>query len=235
MWQPLFIASVWVNFEQSNTAGKIIVLLLICTSISAWTVMVNKYLELSALRKTSKSQKKILFGLDSLCSIPVTHHTKLEATLAEVFHAGLIAYQSEVRLFGPPMTEISRNRCMKNIETAMARIIAEVCLRYERKMTFLGSVVTAAPFLGLLGTVWGVMDAFSGAAQGGPATLQQLAPGVSGALLTTVAALMVAIPSVVGYNWIVDFIRSMSVELENDASELAERFENEINLSTPKR
>ena len=69
-------------------------------------------------------------------------------------------------------------------------------------MVMLGSIVTGAPFLGLLGTVWGVMDAFGGMAGAGSASLQGLAPGVSGALLTTVAGLVVAIPSVFGYNYL---------------------------------
>lgn len=193
--------------------------------------MAWKLLDLWNIRKLNRSQKKTLSGLNSLCSVSLSQHPQIEATLSEVFHSGLIAYHNEVRIFGPPTTELSRNRCMKNIENAMSRSIANIGLNYESQIVTLGSIVTAAPFLGLLGTVWGVMEAFAGVASGGSATLQHLAPGVSGALLTTVAALAVAIPSVVGYNYIVNFIKGMTVEIENDASEIAEQFETEINLS----
>ncbi|HNX05448.1 MAG TPA: MotA/TolQ/ExbB proton channel family protein, partial [Opitutales bacterium] len=82
-----------------------------------------------------------------------------------------------------------------------------------------------APFLGLLGTVWGVMDAFGAISMQKTATLQMLAPGVSGALLTTVAGLCVAIPAVFGYNYLLSQSKLMVTELENFASLLADRVE----------
>ena len=81
---------------------------------------------------------------------------------------------------------------MNYVENAIRRALAEVGDRYEAKMYWLATIVSGAPFLGLLGTVWGVMDAF-GTMDAGGATIEHLAPGVSGALLTTVAALCVAI------------------------------------------
>jgi len=217
-------------FGQSNFAGKLIVILLFVFSITAWTVMVWKFMELSGFKKLNKSQKLSLNSLSTLVGVSITTNPKIESTLSKIFHSGLLAYHNEVRVFGPPNTELSRNRCMKNIENAMSRELAKIAHYYESHMTTLGSIVTAAPFLGLLGTVWGVMEAFGGVALGGNATLQYLAPGVSGALLTTVAALGVAIPSVVGYNYIVSYIKEMVLELENDASELSEKFEVELCL-----
>jgi len=230
---PIFAADTGplVYFNQSNLAGKLIVVLLLSFSVLAWTVMIWKFWELYNLRRLNQIQKRTLSGLNSLCGVSLAQHPQVEATLSQVFHSGLIAYHNEVRIFGPPVTELSRDRCMKNIENAMSRTIAKTSIYYEKYMTTLGSIVTAAPFLGLLGTVWGVMEAFGGVANGGNATLQHLAPGVSGALLTTVAALGVAIPSVIGYNYIVGYTKSMIVELENDSSELSEQFENEICLS----
>ena len=84
--------------------------------------------------------------------------------------------------------------------------------------------MSGAPFLGLLGTVWGVMDAFGTMDKGG-ATIEHLAPGVSGALLTTVAALCVAIPIVFAYNGLLGMTRSAMTRLENFASNLADRIE----------
>ena len=92
-------------------------------------------------------------------------------------------------------------------------------------MVLLGSIVSGAPFLGLLGTVWGVMDAFGSIALQSSANIQTLAPGVSGALLTTVAALLVAIPSVFGYNYLLTQSKIMITDLENFASSFADRIE----------
>ena len=101
-------------------------------------------------------------------------------------------------------------------------------LRYEAKMVVLGSIVTGAPFLGPAGHGLGVMDAFGGMAGSGSASLQSLALGVSGALLTTVAGLVVAIPSVFGYNYLLQQTKIAVVELENFASTAADRIELEV-------
>lgn len=91
-------------------------------------------------------------------------------------------------------------------------------------MYWLATIVSGAPFLGLLGTVWGVMDAF-GTMDAGGATIEHLAPGVSGALLTTVTALCVAIPIVFIYNNLSARTRAEMTKLENFASNLADRIE----------
>jgi biopolymer transport protein TolQ len=92
-------------------------------------------------------------------------------------------------------------------------------------MIFLASIVTGAPFLGLLGTVWGVMEAFSAVSVQQTASIQTLAPGVSAALLTTIAGLVVAIPSVFGYNYLLSSTKRLVTEIENYASSLADRIE----------
>jgi biopolymer transport protein TolQ len=113
---------------------------------------------------------------------------------------------------------------MKQVENALRRTLSELTDRYEDKMIYLATIVSGAPFLGLLGTVWGVMDAFGSMEKGG-ATIDQLAPGVSGALLTTVAALLVAIPTVFIYNSLLSSTRSEITRLENFASLVHDRIE----------
>ena len=116
-----------------------------------------------------------------------------------------------------------------HVENALQRAVSWSLLRYEGRMTLLGSIVSGAPFLGLLGTVWGVMDAFGSIAGGQGASIATLAPGVSGALLTTVCGLLVAIPSVFGYNYLLTQVKLQITDLENFASNLADRVELEAN------
>jgi biopolymer transport protein ExbB/TolQ len=92
-------------------------------------------------------------------------------------------------------------------------------------MIILSTAVSGAPFLGLLGTVWGVMDAFGGIARAGTPNLAAMAPGVSGALITTVIGLLVAIPAMFGYNFLVVSLRTVTVQAENFAAELASEIE----------
>ena len=87
--------------------------------------------------------------------------------------------------------------------------------------------VSGAPFLGLLGTVWGVMSTFGHIAQRESASLAVMAPGVAAALITTVAGLLVAIPSMFGYNWLVHNLRVLTVQLDNFAQELVSKMETE--------
>ena len=114
---------------------------------------------------------------------------------------------------------------MRAVESAMERGVGETALKLEAQMILLATLVSGSPFLGLLGTVWGVMDAFSGIALAGSPDLGAMAPGVSGALLTTVTGLLVAIPAMFGYNFLVTSIRAMIVQMDNFAAELGSEFE----------
>jgi biopolymer transport protein ExbB/TolQ len=120
---------------------------------------------------------------------------------------------------------------MEHVKRALERRVAEESLQLESGLILLAIAVSGSPFLGLLGTVWGVMTAFSGIAQsaaaGGRADLAAMAPGVSAALITTVAGLLVAIPSMFGYNWLVHNLRVLMVELDNFAQELVSKMETE--------
>ncbi len=98
-------------------------------------------------------------------------------------------------------------------------------LKLESQMIILSTAVSGAPFLGLLGTVWGVMDAFGGIAQAGTASLAAMAPGVAGALITTVVGLLVAIPAMFGYNFLVTSVRTAIVQAENFAGEFSSEIE----------
>lgn len=114
---------------------------------------------------------------------------------------------------------------MRAVSVAMERAVGESGLRMESQMIILATAVSGSPFLGLLGTVWGVMDAFSGVAMAGSANLAAMAPGVSGSLLTTVIALLVAIPAMFGYNFLVTSLRALIVQTDNFAAELSSDFE----------
>jgi len=109
---------------------------------------------------------------------------------------------------------------ISSVRNVAERTMADQALLLENSMGLLATAVTTAPFLGLRGTVWGVMDAFGGMAVTGSAMLSAVAPGISGALLTTVVGLLVALPSAIGYNMLSDQIRRLCVEMDNFSQEL---------------
>lgn len=216
--------NVFTYFAQSNFAGKVVIFILAICSIIAWTVMLGKYLDLSKLRSQNQRYERLLSKESYLLALDPERPGKGSGPYYNIVREAIEAffrYGSEVRSADTHRATLR----MGHVENALQRSVAEQIIRYESKMVVLGSIVTGAPFLGLLGTVWGVMDAFGGMAGAGSASLQSLAPGVSGALLTTVAGLIVAIPSVFGYNYLLQQTKIAVIELENFASTVADRIE----------
>ncbi|MGY6553573.1 MAG: MotA/TolQ/ExbB proton channel family protein [Wenzhouxiangella sp.] len=211
-------------FLQSNMAGQVIVLILIALSLVAWTIMLGKYRDLQKLAADNGeyeallSKQRQILDLDPDLPDESPYSALVQSALESFYHYGAD--------LNDPDTHRAALR-MGHVENALQRGVARQTMHYESKMVLLGSIVTGAPFLGLLGTVWGVMDAFGAMAGTGSASLQALAPGVSGALLTTVAGLLVAIPAAFGYNYLLQQSRTAIVELENFASVIADRIEME--------
>ncbi|MEM7791516.1 MAG: MotA/TolQ/ExbB proton channel family protein [Verrucomicrobiota bacterium] len=228
IFDPLFFLAAGPNiftyFAQSNFAGKVVILILGLFSIIAWTVMLGKYLDLSRLRSQNQRYERLLSKEAHLLAMDPERPGKGGGPFYNIVREGLAAF---FRYSGDVADHDTHRASLRmgHVENALQRGVAEQTIRYETKMVMLGSIVTGAPFLGLLGTVWGVMDAFGGMAGAGSASLQSLAPGVSGALLTTVAGLIVAIPSVFGYNYLLQQTKISVVELENFASTVADRIE----------
>ena len=118
-------------------------------------------------------------------------------------------------------------KSMEHIKRTLEGAVARESIRLESGLILLASAVSGGPFIGLLGTVWGVMDTFAMVGVAGKAELATMAPGVSAALITTVAGLLVAIPSMFGYNFLVHTLRVRTVELDNFAQDLVSKMETE--------
>ncbi len=211
-------------FERCDTIDKVIVAGLGVFSLVAWTIMFGKNSELKRLRHLNHSFEVHLRDQRTLLDLPESFRDKRTIPYADLLADAVEAYWRAAAIAKEQGIENSRAR-LEHAENAIQRAIARQTLRYEASMIFLASIVSGAPFIGLLGTVWGVMEAFSSIAVQQTAGIQQLAPGVSGAMLATIAGLIVAIPSVFGYNLLLGQTRHMVTELENFASSLADRIE----------
>lgn len=208
------LADLLTYFGQSNGAGKVIVILLVFFSFTAWTVMIGKYLELRRMQVANKLFDERLRATPSVIRVD-PGFASAKGPFAALSREALAAYHRSEE----------SSHVIAHVENALQRAVSRVTLRYESRMVMLSSIVSGAPFLGLLGTVWGVMDAFGSISTASGASVSTLAPGVSGALLTTVAGLVVAIPSVFGYNFLLTQSKLMVIEAENFASDLADRLE----------
>lgn len=217
------INGVLYAFQQSDTFAKVIILMLVILSMQAWTIMLDKGL---SVRHARRSGLKFLKHF-SACSSPLDMLTQLErhsGPLVEVYEAG-IEEMADILNIDPddfdlyarreslprPLTIHEIDRVRSTLERTVSAKISEL----ERRLGLLGTAVTVSPFLGLLGTVWGVMMAFTGMAQSGRPDIGAMAPGISGALLTTVVGLLVAIPSVVGFNLLTSGVQQAITEMDN--------------------
>jgi biopolymer transport protein TolQ len=163
----------------------------------------------------------------TLLNLPEGFTDRRSIPYADLFADAIEAYWRAAAI-GKEKGEDTLRARLEHAENALQRALARQTLHYESSMIFLASIVSGAPFLGLLGTVWGVMEAFSSVSVQQTASIQTLAPGVSAALLTTIAGLLVAIPSVFGYNILLGRSRQLITETENYASSLADRIELEM-------
>jgi len=224
-------------FEHATVAGKLVLLLLAVVSIFSWSVMITKLRVIQFARKQNarflgafRQDRQPLRLFEKNARFPgspifnvyragcqeMTFHLLGSAEVDETFRARL------------GVSDKISSAQMGAVTAAMERAVGETALELESQMILLATAVSGSPFLGLLGTVWGVMDAFTGVAEAGAPNLASMAPGVSGALITTVTALCVAIPAMFGYNFLVTRIRGMIVEMDNFAAELASEFEHKF-------
>lgn len=221
------------SFSKSGVMGQTVVVVLILCSVLAWSAMVYKHREFHRVA----SQNKSFVSAFRKESHPLALFLKQQRfTNSPSYKLYLRSCQSAARTLGideadigdllngarahhllsPPQLQIIRE--------SAERELADQVLLMERDMTILATTTTIAPFLGLLGTVWGVMDAFNGMAVTGAPTLSTVAPGISAALLTTVVGLLVAIPTVVGYNILSVMLRNETVGMDNFVQELVGEF-----------
>lgn len=208
LMMPLYLGNVAFAFNQSALPGKLIVMILFISSIGVWYLMATKMLQLSKARAGSarfleRFRKK---------SNPFEAAPRIECPLNTLYEAGCKAIELEGE------TPLNSHQ-IESVRAVVDRMMADEALYLEDGMGLLATAVSACPFLGLLGTVWGVMDAFGSMAVQGSANLSAVAPGVAGALLTTVVGLLVALPSAIGYNLLTARIRRLAVQMDNFSQE----------------
>ena len=225
MLAPLFATTnIWEVYLRCDLVGQVITAGLALFSVIAWAVMIGKRNDLNELRRLNQMFEHHLAEQRTVLDLPESYRNKRAIPYADLFADAMVAYERAASIGKERGTDTSRFR-LEHTENALQRALARQILRYESSMVFLASIVSGAPFLGLLGTVWGVMEAFSAVSVQQTASIATLAPGVSAALLTTISGLVVAIPSVFGYNYLFASTKRLITEIENFASSLADRIE----------
>jgi biopolymer transport protein ExbB/TolQ len=248
--QPLFAANAAVYAIQNATVeGKITVLVLLVLSLFSWTIIITKFRQLLIARKATKKffaaytstrdpldiQRKgeefdgapayqlYIRGADELAyqlknnPVPVRSVSKFSGTDGgEHTNTDYLARSTTVKV---------STASFEAVKVILEEAAGAEAMGLEKGMIVLSTAVAGGPFIGLLGTVWGVMSTFAGIAESKAATLTAMAPGVAAALVATVTGLLVAIPAMFAYNFMVTTIRAITQELDGFASRYANQIE----------
>ena len=220
LWAPLQAgvrASVPALVLQSGMFNKLLLLLLMVLSISTWAVIVERFRLLGRVRRADRAFRAAFqasVGLAEVRLLASQHPGSLQAKLA-LEGLGTLLPRGEMADLSPETIDLAAR--------AMERSRGDELDRLERHVGFLATVGSVSPFIGLMGTVWGVMISVLNIGVQGSASLIVVAPGIAEALIATVAGLAAAIPAVVGYNQITVRLRTIGNEASNFISEFSDR------------
>ena len=213
--------------EKATPEGKTTIAALFVLSMFSWTIIITKFRQLWIARNASKK----FFAAYAETRDPLDIRKKNQsfdgAPGYQLYSRGAdeLAYQYERN----PVTVKGERRISRASFEAVKVVLEEAAaaqaMTLEKGMIVLSTAVAGGPFIGLLGTVWGVMETFAGIANAGQASLTAMAPGVAGALIATVVGLLVAIPAMFAYNFMVTTIRHLTQELDGFAARYANQIE----------
>jgi len=212
----------WSLVKQASWIELFVLLLLVAVSAVSWALMVQKSLQLSAARRRSSEFLEVFWEANQLDSIYHSISKQQASPLAKIFKAG---YEEMLKLAklkanpSPATPAQHRLEGIENIERALQRSSVTEITKLEARLSFLGTVGVTSPFIGLFGTVMGILSAFNEIAQQGNASIATVAAPIANALLATAAGLFAAIPAVVAYNAFLSRIRVFDAEMANFSSD----------------
>jgi biopolymer transport protein TolQ len=198
---------------NSGPVAMAVLVLLLFASLYSWTVIFGKMSTFSKATKESRRFVRAFRKATRLQEIAALTSEYSQSPLAQVFEDVYETYKRQTGGSGPP-------RNLVPLERSAQTAASEAVTHLERRMTWLATIAAVSPFVGLFGTVMGIVDAFHGLGTAGAATLRAVAPGISEALITTAAGLFVAIPAVIAYNQFTARIRVFASAIDDFSREL---------------
>lgn len=212
--------SMWGLFMMADPIVKAVMLMLIAASIWSWAIILAKRSTLAKLHKRANKFEDSFWSGEPLDQIYQRVKNSKPDPLLKTFSSGMDEWQAGVA-GGVPARESVQVSLRQRVERAMNVAIGREINALERGMTFLASVGSTAPFIGLFGTVWGIMNSFSAIASSNNTSLAVVAPGIAEALFATALGLVAAIPAVIGYNVFSSGINRYADRLEAFADEFS--------------
>ncbi|CAO3443731.1 Tol-Pal system protein TolQ [Azospirillum argentinense] len=188
--------TMWGLFWQADMIVKVVMLMLLVASVWCWAIIIEKLMRIRRLNAQADAFEESFWSGGSLDAL----YDRIGQNPADPMSATFAAGMREWRHAADRGIGSMKGSLQQRVERVMSVTIGREMLRAERYMTFLASVGSTAPFIGLFGTVWGIMNSFTSIAASGNTSLAVVAPGIAEALFATALGLVAAIPAVISYN-----------------------------------
>jgi biopolymer transport protein TolQ len=203
---------------HASSVAKGTLILLALMSIGSWFVIGTKWLYLARAYKRSVDFVELFWRTQRLDDVWKATENDPPSPVSEVFRAGFVELaklrKRRTEAGGDASAPETHIGDIESIERSLARARTMAVTEMENKVPFLATTASSAPFIGLFGTVWGIMNSFRNIGAKGAANLATVAPGIAEALVATAIGLVAAIPAVMGYNYLSRRIRVISAEME---------------------
>jgi biopolymer transport protein TolQ len=217
----IVFASPLTLLQQTSGVARVVLGILFVLSIFSWALIFQKWFQLGGIDKKTARFLEIFRAGGGLPN-PKSLRAGSGTPMASVYNAGYAELTAQMNGAGP---QGARPKNPSAIGVEMHVAAGDEVRRLERGMSTLATIASVSPFIGLFGTVWGVMDAFAGLGDAGTASLRAVAPGIAEALITTAAGLAAAIPALIAYNHFLQGIRGTASRMESFASEFVSKIE----------
>lgn len=207
--------------EETGLVAKVVLLILLIFSVFSWAIILSKWASLRRARTQSGRFLRAFRKAQRLQDVMAVSDQFRPSPLVPVFENGF--------------QEFRRGQSITAVQRATQIASSEELTRLERRLPWLATTGAVTPFIGLFGTVWGIIDAFHGLGTAGAATLRAVAPGISEALITTAAGLFAAIPAVIAYNQFTHHMREFGARMDDFSLELLNALERALASSAEVR
>jgi len=209
----IFQGEFWRLLADTGAVARVVLLLLLGFSVFSWAIIFHKYRSFKAARKQSAEFMKAFRQSRKLADIRGACHIFKASPLPNIFLAGYREIEGQATVSDNPGKP--RIRSLEAVQRSLQIAASSELTRMEQRLSWLATTGATMPFVGLFGTVWGVMDAFQGLGTAGTASLRSVAPGISEALVTTAAGLFAAIPAVIAYNQFVQRVKEFGALMDD--------------------
>jgi biopolymer transport protein TolQ len=215
-------------FLQSGTMGKLIILTLLFISIVSWAIIIERYFTFSRAFKEGVQFEKIFKEVRNLSEVTSSIQGLRKTPLVRLFYSGYNDFRARQKQLAESSTKgetntetsqifqsISKSEEIEGLTRSLEKSTTIEVRKLEKRLFFLATVGAISPFIGLFGTVWGIMNSFRGIGVQSSASYAIIATGISEALIATAAGLAAAIPAVIAYNYFINWIKDFITQMES--------------------